>query len=135
MYLRNKQLVIGVLILFAFVGIGVFGLMQSSHVNHSGYSPMTNCPYAEGGFSICENTLAHINKWRQFSMAVFPSLLILSLLSGLFLYFLQTKSFFELKPSFFDNWKQYLDNKKLYNHPDEIKKWLSLFENSPSPLF
>lgn len=129
MILANRKLFIGLLVLIAFVSIGVFGLLQFSHMTEK---PMVNCPYAENGSSICDNSIKHINNWLQFLNTTFPSLVIFSLLIlGLILYFFNKQNFLKQKQYFF-RWKYYLDNKKLLAYPNKILKWLSLFENSPS---
>ncbi|MEK7572534.1 MAG: hypothetical protein AAB493_01620 [Patescibacteria group bacterium] len=129
MVLRNIKLVIGISVLLAYIGIGVFGLFK---LNHMTEVPMTNCPYAENGFSVCKDNFDHINSWHQFSNAIFPSVLSFSLLAfGMILYFFDKQNFLNQKQYFY-KWKYYLDNKKLYSFFDKIIKWLSLFENSPS---
>mgnify|MGYP001592361268 CR=1 FL=1 len=129
MSVRNIKLFIGVSILLAYISIGVFGLLKFNHTNEM---PMPNCPYAQNGFSICENSLSHINDWRQFSNAIFPSLLILTLLVlGIILYFYNQQNFLKENIHFY-RWKYYLNNKKLDTDENKIIKWLSLFENSPS---
>jgi len=134
MSLSKAKLFIGVSILLAFLSIGVFGLLQFNHVNHAAETPMINCPYAENGFSICENILNHINNWRQFSSAIFSPLLVLSLLLfGMVLYFFGKQNFLNQKRYFY-KWKYYLDNKRPLTSFNRIIKWLALFENSPSFL-
>lgn len=129
MKLYNAKLFISVFVLLVYISIGVFGLVQ---FNHMPETPMINCPYAQNNYSICENSLDHINNWRQFSNVTFASLFILSLLLfGIILYFLNQKNFLNQKQYSY-KWKYYLYNKKLYTYPQEIIKWLSLFENSPS---
>ena len=73
MNLHKTQLFIGILILLAYVGIGVFGLFKFNHMTET---TMINCPYSESGFSVCENNFDHINTWSQFSNVIFPSLLL-----------------------------------------------------------
>ena len=88
MNLHNIKLFVGIFVLFVYVSIGIFGLIQ---FNHMVETPMINCPYAQNGSSLCENSLEHINDWRQFSNAIFYSLLILSfLILGLSLYFFKS---------------------------------------------
>ncbi len=129
MSLRNKKLFIGLFILFAYTSIGIFGLFQFSHMTEI---PMVNCPYAQNGFSICENGINHINDWHQFSNITLPSLFVFSLLIlGVILYFFNECDFFDQKQHFY-KWKYYLYDKKLYTFQNRIIKWLSLFENSPS---
>lgn len=128
----NTKLFLGIFILLAYIGIGVFGLFKFSHMSEM---PMVNCPYTGNGFSICENTLDHINRWQQFSNATFPSLLIFSLLIlGVILYLLGKQNFLN-QNQYFYKWKYYLYNKKLYTYDNKIIKWLSLLENSPSFIF
>jgi len=129
MILRNLKLFIALFIFLAYMGIGIFGLFQFSHV--SGV-PMANCPYSKNSFSVCDNSLGHINNWRQFSNTIFPSLFIFSLLIfGIILYFLNKRNFLNQKQYFY-KWKYYLYNKKLDTSPNRIIKWLSLLENSPA---
>ena len=127
MNLQKVKSFIGFFILFAYISIGIFGLFQFGHAVEE---PMLNCPYTEGGYSICNNSLSHINNWRQFSNAIFLSLLIFSFL-GLILYFFSKQNLLNQKQYFY-KWKYYLDNKKLYKQSEGIIKWLSLLENSPS---
>jgi len=132
MALQNTNLFIGVSILFAFLGITVFGLLQFSHVDQTHEAPMINCFYAENGYSICENTLNHINNWRQFSNVIFPSLSIfLLLILGMVFHFFGIRDFLNQEQYFYKR-KYYLYDKKLYSFQERIIKWLSLFENSPS---
>ncbi|KKQ87055.1 MAG: hypothetical protein UT09_C0021G0011 [Parcubacteria group bacterium GW2011_GWF2_38_8] len=129
MKLDDAKLFIGILILVAYISIGIFGLFKFNHITET---PMVNCPYAQNGSSICENSFNHINNWRQFSNTTFSSLLIFSfMILGIILYFFGKQDFLNQKKHFY-RWKYYLDNKKLYSYSDTITKWLSLFENSPS---
>ncbi len=129
MSLNKAKLFLGVLILLAYVGMGVLGLLTFSHTSEM---PMPNCPYAQGGFSLCENSFVHINNWRQFSNTVRPSILVLLLLVlGVILHFYNKQKFLK-QNQYLYRWKYYLYNKKLYTFPNRIIKWLSLFENSPS---
>jgi len=130
MSLRSAKLFLSFLILLAYISMGVFGLFEFNHIAET---PMVNCPYTEGGYSVCKNSFDHINIWHQFSNAIFPSILAFSLLAlGMILYFFDKRSFFNKKSFLFHKWKYYLVNKKLYSFFDKIIKWLSLFENSPS---
>ena len=132
MSFRNIKLFLGFFVLITFLSIGVFGLLQFNHIDHSVETPMINCPYSENGYSICENTLDHIAKWQQFLNVIFPSLLIFSLLIlGIVLYFFGKQNFLNQKQYFY-KWKYYLDDTKSYTYQERIIKWLSLFENSPS---
>ena len=93
---------------------------------------MTNCPYAENGFSICENTFDHINKWHQFFNVITPSLFIfLLLILGIVLYFFGKQNFLNQKQYFY-KWKYRLYDKKSCIYQEKVIKWLALFENSPS---
>lgn len=131
MKLYNAKLFSALFVLLAYISIGVFGL---SKFNHTYEMPMANCPYAENGFSVCSDILDHINNWRQFSNVTLSQLLFFSLLIlGIILYFPSRQKFLNQKKYFY-KWKYYLYNKKLYTYPQEIIKWLSLFENSPSLL-
>ncbi|OGI84882.1 hypothetical protein A3G98_01240 [Candidatus Nomurabacteria bacterium RIFCSPLOWO2_12_FULL_37_8] len=129
-HIANIKLLTGISLLLAFVSIGVFGLLQFNHSSHSAETPMVNCPYAQNSFSLCESNFGHINNWRQFLNVIFPTLLVFSILLFAVLYIFDQKFFNQEKHSY--RWKYYLDNKKLYSYPQEIIKWLSLFENSPS---
>ena len=129
MNLRNTKLFIGLFILLTYIGIGVFGLFEFNHVTET---PMTNCPYTENDFSVCDNSLDHINNWQQFSNTTFPVLFIfLSLFLGVVLYFSNKQNFLNLKQYFY-KWRYYLDSKKSFNSLNKIVKWLSLLENSPA---
>ena len=131
MILPAAKLFLGFFILFALVGIGVFGLLQFNHAVHSAEAPIANCPYTGSGYSICQNTLNHINNWRQFFNVIFFAFSIFSfLILGIILYFLGRN--FLHRREYFYSWKYYLYHQKLYNSPDRIIKWLSLFENIPS---
>ena len=131
MILRNKKFIIGVLVLVAFVGIGVFGLLPVSHANHIGETPMVNCPYNSGSYSLCDNSFTHINNWKQFSNFIIPSLLVLFLTFALVWYF--TKNFF-VQEKYFYRYKYYLNNKDFFSYREAIINWLSLFENSPGDI-
>lgn len=129
MILKNKKLFIGIFILLAYISIGIFGLFKFNHMTPV---PMINCPYAQDSYSVCENSLDHINNWRQFSNTIFTSLFIFSLLIlGIVLYFFGKENLFNQKQYFY-KWKYYLNNKKLYTFQKRVIKWLSLFINSPS---
>lgn len=129
MTLRNIKLLIGISVFLAYIGIGVFGLLKFNHISET---PMTNCPYSENGFSVCDNSLDHINDWHQFSNVTPSSLFIFSLLIlGIVLYFFGKQNFLNQKQYFY-KWKDYLDNKKSYTYLNKIIKWLSLLENSPA---
>ncbi|MDO8569434.1 MAG: hypothetical protein Q7R89_01455 [bacterium] len=91
---------------------------------------MVDCPYTQNNYSLCENSLDHINNWRQFSNIIFPFLLALPLLIlGIILYFFD-HNFFDREKHFY-KWKYYRHNKQIYTYQQEILRWLSLFENSP----
>ena len=123
---------IGVSILLVFISISVFGLLQFNHIDHATEAPMVNCPYAQNGYSICNNNLDHINNWRQFSTATFLSLSIFSfLILGIVLYLLGKQNFLNQKRYFY-KWEYYLYDIPSYTYQERITKWLSLFENSPS---
>lgn len=128
----NTKLFLGIFILLAYIGIGVFGLLKFNHITEM---PMVNCPYTQNGSSICENSLNHINDWQQFSNITTSTLFIFSILIlGIILYFLGKQNFLNQKQYFY-KWKYYLYNKKLYTYDNKIIKWLSLLENSPSFIF
>ncbi|MDP1760292.1 MAG: hypothetical protein Q8L01_02475 [Candidatus Woesebacteria bacterium] len=130
MTLRNKKLVIGVMILLAYIGLGVFGLFRFSH--NMTEAPMINCPYTQNGSSVCESSLDHINDWHQFSNITSATLFIFTLIIfGIFLYFYNQRNFLSQKQYFYQ-WKYYLYSKKLFIFPNRIIKWLSLLENSPA---
>lgn len=127
--MQNIKLFIGVFVLFAYVGIGVFGLFE---FNHTPESPMVNCPYANNSFSVCGNSLDHIINWQQFSNIIFPSLFTsLFLILGMVLYFFSKQKSLNQKEYFY-KWEYYLNDKKYQIHSNKIIRWLSLFENSPS---
>jgi hypothetical protein len=129
MSLHKTKLFLGFFVLFAYISIGIFGLFQFNHVSEA---PMSNCPYLENGFSVCANNLDHVNNWLQFSNAVFPPLLILSILIlGIILYFFNKEDFLNQKQYFY-KWNYYLDNNKLYYSQNKVIRWLSLLENSPA---
>ncbi len=129
MGLNKTKLFTGIFILLAYISIGVFGLFQFSHASDM---PMVNCPYSVGSSSLCENTISHIEHWRQFSNTTFSPLFIFSLLIlGIILYIFNKWSFLNKELHLFYKWKYYIDNKKLYAYRYKIIKWLSLFENSP----
>lgn len=129
MNLNKTKFLLGILVLFAYISIGVFGLLRFSHMSSA---PMVNCPYSENNFSVCDSSFNHINNWQQFSNVSFSSLSIyLFLIFGLVLYFLNKHNFLKQKQYFY-KWKYYLYDKKLDIYPDKLTKWLSLFENSPS---
>src|SRR3989344_8989194 len=108
MKLNSTKLIISAFILFAYISIGIFGLFQFNHMTEK---PMIDCPYTQNGSSICENSLNHINEWRQFSNVVFPPLFILLyLVLGVILYFFINQDFLN-KKLYFYTWKYYLYNK------------------------
>lgn len=132
MNLRKQKLFIGLFILFAYMSIGVFGLFELNHMENMEKNPMADCPYSENGFSVCDNSLSHINNWRQFSNIISPSLFVFSfLILGIVFYFLSKQDFLNQKQYFY-KWKYYLNNKKLDTYSNKIIKWLSLLENSPA---
>ena len=124
MVLTNRKLIIGLLILTAFVGIGVFGLAAGSHLPGT---PMPDCPYAPGGFALCADTLQHIANWQEFSSIVVPFVFVLLVLAGA-TYFLNQNL---LNPEQRSYRRKNLDAEK-YFYTGTILKWLSLLENSPS---
>ena len=129
MSLYKAKSFIGIFILLVYISIGIFGLFKFNHISEI---PMVNCPYTQNGYTICENSLSHINDWQQFSNVTFSSLFTLSLLIlGLILYFFGKRNFLNQKQHFY-KWKYYLDNKKLFTRSQKIIKWLSLLINSPS---
>ena len=129
MILRNTKLLMGILILLAYMGIGIFGLFKFNHMSET---PMVNCPYTQNSYSVCENSIDHVNNWRQFSNAVFSSLLIFStLILGVILYLLNQRNFLN-QEQYFYKWKYYIYSKKLHVSKNKIVRWLSLLENSPS---
>lgn len=129
MKFKNTKLFLGTFILLAYMGVGLFGLFQLGHTAEM--SPAMDCPYSLGSFSLCDNSISHIDHWHQFSNVTLTSVFIFSvLILGVILYFL-SKQDFSIQEQYFYKWKYYLHNKKLYNHRYRIIKWLSLFENSP----
>src|SRR3989338_9146583 len=96
MNMRNAKLLIGLLVLFAYVSMGVFGLFE---LGHTTAIPMDNCPYASNGFSVCANGLDHINKWQQFYAApTVPLFTFLLFAEVMVLYFFGRKNSENLKP-------------------------------------
>ena len=129
MGLKNTKLFIGTLILLAYISIGIFGLFQ---FNSMAGMPMAHCPYALDGFSVCNNSLDHIDHWKKFSNTTFTPLFIFSLLIlGLILYTFIKRSLLNKELLLFYKWKYYIDSKIFYAYLEKIVKWLSLFENSP----
>lgn len=127
-----SELFLGVFILLSYISIGTFGLFE---FNHMFKTSMVDCPYAQNSYSLCENSLDHINNWRQFSNTILPSFLVFLILIitlGIILYFFD-HTFFDREKHFY-KWKYYLHNKQIYTYQQEILRWLSLFENSPSFL-
>lgn len=118
---------IGILILLAYIGIGVFGLFQKGHTAEM---LAINCPYSVGSFSVCDGSINHIDHWRQFSNITLASLLIFSVMMGIVLYFLNKHKFYNQKQYFY-RWKYYIDKQKSSDYLLKMIKWLSLFENSP----
>ena len=133
MNLNSKRSFIGILILLAYISIGVFGLFGFNHMSEQ---PMINCPYTESSFSICENTFDHINLWQQFFDIVLPSFVVFSfLMLGIVLYFFNKQSLLNFFLRSFSQWKYFLDDKILSFYKNKIIQYLSLFENSPSFLY
>lgn len=122
--LANRKLFIGLLILTAFVGAGVFGMLSFSHAAEM---PMADCPYAIDSYSVCESNLNHIAGWQEFSNVVLPLIFILLVLAGVS-HFLG-RDLFGTKRHFY---RRKDSDLKKYFHTEAILKWLSLFENSPS---
>ncbi len=132
MNLVNKKLFIGVFILLAYIGIGVFGLFHFSNMSEMS---MTNCPYSENGFAVCDNSLEHINNWQQFSNVVVPSLFIISfLLLGFALYFFYTQTVPQEELLILNRFRSRFRFADIILKTSQrsIIRWLSLFENSPS---
>ncbi len=122
---------LGFLIFFAYMSAGIFGLLQFSHTSEM---PMANCPYAQGAFSLCSNNFKHIDNWQEFSNVVSSSVFAFLILTlGIIFYFLEKINFSNLARNFYKR-ISYLRNNNLHKYLSEIIKWLSLFENSPSPL-
>ena len=114
---RNIKLFIGIFILLAYISIGVLGLFN---FNHAFEKQMTDCPYSQGGYSVCDNNIDHINDWRQFSNITVSSLFVLAfLIIGIILYFFDRQSFLNQQQHFY-KWEYYLDNKKLYSSRNRI---------------
>lgn len=129
MDLKNTKLFIGIFTLLTYISIGVFGLFQFSHASDM---PMDNCPYSVGSYSVCENTISHIEHWHQFSNITFTPLFIFSLLIlGIVLYVFNKRSLLDKELRLFYKWKYYIDNKIPNEYLRKIIRWLSLFENSP----
>ena len=129
MILRNIKLFFGLFVLLTYISIGVFGLLKLDHMDET---PMVNCPYAQNGYALCDNSFSHINNWQRFSNTTFSPLFALSfLILGIVLYFFGKQDFLNQRQYFY-RWKYFLGNKKLDTYSNRIIKWLSLFENSPS---
>ncbi len=128
MNLKHIKLFIGLLALLAYIGIGVFGLFQLGHISEM---PTANCSYSVNNFSICENSIRHIDHWHQFSNITLASLFIFSVfMLGIVLYFLSYHKFLN-QNQYFYRWKYYIDYQKSLNYLHKIITWLSRFENSP----
>ncbi len=125
----SKQLIIGVSVLIAFIGVGVFGFLPFAHQSHS-EAPMVDCPYAENNFSICNSPLEHISNWQQLSNVILPVLLLLSIIF-FFILLVFNKDFLNQR-QFLYKWKYYLEYQKSCSYREKILSWLALFENSPS---
>lgn len=126
---RNTKLFLGVFILLSYISIGIFGLFDFNHMIEIS---MVDCPYTQNSYSLCENSLDHINNWRQFSNVIFSSPAISLIIFVIILYFFD-HTFFDREKHFY-KWKYYLHNRQIYTYQQEILRWLSLFENSPSFL-
>ena len=120
----NGKFLIGLLILLAFAGVGVFGLLNFDHLSGA---PMPDCPYTQNSFSLCENSLNHIAAWQKFSSVVLPLIFALLILAGIF--YSLDQNLFNTGQNFYR--RRDTDAKK-YFYTGTILKWLSLFENSPS---
>ncbi len=129
MNLRNKQLLIGIILLLAYVSIGVFGLLQMNH--DESMVSAGDCLYALNSYAICDNGLSHINNWRVFSNFILPTILAISLLCFVIALFLDRHKFLRQKLRLSYGWTQYLDDKFSHIFRKKIIYWLSLFENSP----
>lgn len=127
MGIKNIKSFIAVFILVAYISISIFGLFQFSHRSEMA---MTDCPYAQGGFSVCDSNLEHINHWHQFSNIPLSKFIFLLLIFGVTLLFLGSKDIFN---THFYKWKYYLNTKRS-TYLEIITKWLSLFEHSPPVL-
>lgn len=129
MSLQNTKLFIGGILLLAYVSIGVFGLFQFNHTNKV---LMNDCPYSLNTYSICKDSIDHINNWHIFSNAVFPALIILSIILFIITsYFFDRNKFFRQNLGQFYEWAYDLDDKFFQIYHRKITYWLSLFENSP----
>lgn len=113
---------LGAILLVGFIGMAIFGLLQFGHADDA---PMVNCPYAEGGFALCDNSLGHINNWQQFLNVIFPTILVLALAVAV-IYF--TPDF--NPPKYFYRYK--FDFRPKFAYSQNITKWLALHENSPT---
>ena len=119
-----------IFMLFAYIGIGVFGLLQ---YNSMAEMPMADCPYAQNSYALCENVLDHIADWQQFSNVTIPSLLMFSLLIlGIVIYFFDKQNILNQVQRLFYKWKYYINSKFSKIAFGKIIRYLSLFENSPS---
>lgn len=128
MNLSNKKFILGLFIMLSYTSIGIFGLLEFHHKE----MPMVKCPYSQTIDSVCENSIDHVNDWRQFSSAVFLPSIYSFLILAIILFLFVGHDFLNQKRYFY-NWKYYLyHDKKSFSFTEEINKWLSLFENSPS---
>lgn len=132
MKFQRKNLIIGALILLAFFGAGALGLFQFSHSGMTMEAPMVNCPYSQNGFSVCVNELDHIGSWQKFLNVVFPSIAFISILFlGIVLHLLNKRNIL-LQEAYTERFRYDLYKEKVKSRPDNISRWLSLLENSPS---
>ena len=128
---KTKIFIFGtIFMLFVYIGIGVFGLLQFNSMSEM---PMADCPYAQNSYALCENVLDHIANWQQFSNVTIPSLFIFSLLIlGIVIYFFDKQNILNQVQCISYKWKYYLESIFSKIAFGKIIRYLSLFENSPS---
>lgn len=121
--MKPVSFLLRLVLLLGFAGMAVFGLLQFSH---AGEMPMINCPYAEGGFALCDNGLNHISNWQQFLNVIFPVVLALVLALGLAV---AVKDFLNPEKYFY---RYRSEPQPVFAYSQYLTKWLALHENSPS---
>ena len=133
MLLSFKQFV-AVLILASFLALALFSFATISH----GGDMQGNCPFSAPGGLICpQNMLAtaihHILAFHTFlnvPVSISTAVLIIFLL--LTSYVLGVLSTSPPIPIFLTLVENFYDSPPVTSHDRKIKRWLSLFENSPS---
>src|SRR3989338_7331698 len=134
MAIKNIRFFIGIALVLAYIGIGVFGLFEFSHAKEM---PMVNCPYAENAFAVCSNSLDHINNWQQFSNVIVPSFFILSILLLGFAFYFFARTVLQKELLILNRFRSRFRLADIISKTSQhsLTRWLSLFENSPSFSF